>query len=347
MKNTLPSFCPLFQKRKLLPSHPRVLCHEVAFRTNQSSVVRTNMVFETSQYRVQPERLKLRPLLTQIWFILVSLIGLVACSTLLIALCVDHVDEPLPRIDIGAIANADAHRFMPNPCESTITVDVMHIAKSTATSISKDTHVFYDTEILAVIHRYKSKSSGLVSTKVWSWQGKRSRCGEKEDRKLQELAKRYGATLVILQCIKEEYLSHDITTGMGASVSGAARTGSLSWGHACHPTGEAQAFSFLGASLTGVYIQGIRAHWSSENTAMHSVRAYNGLIFIEEHDLVGLPNPVIDVGLADQESTERHKYVLRLQLLFDNIRHPLCLVWVRLQTRGTRSSIEVCTRPCC
>ena len=33
-------------------------------------------------------------------------------------------------------------------------------------------------------------------------------------------------------------------------------------------------------------VQGIRAHWTSENTAMHSVRSHNGCIFIEEHDLV-------------------------------------------------------------
>jgi hypothetical protein len=130
----------------------------------------------------------------------------------LITVCVDHTDEPLPRIDIGALVNANAHKFMPSPFEVTISIDVMHIAKSTATSISRDTHVFYDTEILAIIHRWKSKSSGLVSTKVWSWQGRRSRCGEKEDHKLQELAKRYGTNLVSLRCIKVRHLAHDSGT---------------------------------------------------------------------------------------------------------------------------------------
>jgi hypothetical protein len=139
----------------------------------------------------------------------VSLVDLAAHSAVLITICVDLVDEPLPQVNIGALMNADAHTFMPNPYELTISIDVMHIAKTTANSIPKDTNVFYDTEVLAIIHRCKSKSSGLVSTKVWSWQGKRSQCGEKEDGKLQELAKRYGTTLVGLPCIKAERLSYD------------------------------------------------------------------------------------------------------------------------------------------
>jgi hypothetical protein len=94
--------------------------------------------------------------------------------------------------------DAEAHKFTPNPNELIISIDVLHITKSTANSVSKDANVFYDTEVLAIIHRSKSKSSGLVSTKVWSWQGKRSQRGEKEDCKLQELAKRYGTTLVSL-----------------------------------------------------------------------------------------------------------------------------------------------------
>jgi hypothetical protein len=119
-------------------------------------------------------------------------------SSLLITACIVYVDKPLPKVDVSALVDAEAHKYTPNPNELTISIDVMHITKSTANSISKDTNVFYDTEVLAIIHRSKSKSSGLVSTKVWSWQGKRSQRGEKEDCKLQELAKRYGTTLVSL-----------------------------------------------------------------------------------------------------------------------------------------------------
>jgi hypothetical protein len=57
-----------------------------------------------------------------------------------------------------------------------------------------------------------------------------------------------------------------------------------SWGNTCHPTGKTPLV--VSAAPAHRNVQGIRAHWSSENTAMHSVRSYNGLIFIEEHDLV-------------------------------------------------------------
>lgn len=67
---------------------------------------------------------------------------------------------------------------------------------NTATVIPRDTNVFYDTEVLGIIHRSKAISSGLVSTAVWVWRGKRSQAGEREERKLQELAKRYGTVLV-------------------------------------------------------------------------------------------------------------------------------------------------------
>lgn len=131
-------------------------------------------------------------------FILASPADLLHPLTSLTTVYPDYLDEPLPKINITALLNTEAHKFMPNPYESTISTDVMRIAKSTANSISKDTHVFYDTEVLAIIQRSKSISSGLVSTKVWSWQGKRSQYGEKEERKLQELAQRYGTILVSL-----------------------------------------------------------------------------------------------------------------------------------------------------
>jgi hypothetical protein len=130
-------------------------------------------------------------------------------AVLLIIGYIDHTDEPLPLLDVGALLNTGGPAFMPNPHESSISIDVMHIVKNTASVISKDTNVFYDTEVLAIIHRSKSKSSGLVSTKVWGWRGKRCQYGDKEDRKLQELAKRYGTTLVSFLQIKGQCSSHD------------------------------------------------------------------------------------------------------------------------------------------
>jgi hypothetical protein len=86
--------------------------------------------------------------------------------------------------------------FTPNPDAMTISVDVMAITGSTASAITRHRNIFFDSEVLAVVHRSKSKSAGLVSTQIWGWRGKRSHVTERENRKLQELAKRYGTTLV-------------------------------------------------------------------------------------------------------------------------------------------------------
>lgn len=108
----------------------------------------------------------------------------------------DHVDEPLPRVDVRSLENSQTRPISLDANVQTISVDVMAITGNTASAISRDTNVFYDTELLAIIHRSKSKSSGLVSTSVWNWQGRQCQLGEREQRKLQELAKRYGSTLV-------------------------------------------------------------------------------------------------------------------------------------------------------
>lgn len=70
------------------------------------------------------------------------------------------------------------------------------IIGTTASPITGTVDVFYDTEILAIIHRVKSKSTGLASTSVWCWLGARSTLGDREGRKLEDLAKRYGTKAV-------------------------------------------------------------------------------------------------------------------------------------------------------
>ena len=62
--------------------------------------------------------------------------------------------------------------------------------------VSKMPYVFYDTEILAIVHRVKSKASGLASTSVWCWLGKQSCFRDREEKKLHELSKRYGTSAV-------------------------------------------------------------------------------------------------------------------------------------------------------
>ncbi|KAI0695962.1 hypothetical protein C8T65DRAFT_664443 [Cerioporus squamosus] len=160
-----------------------------------------------------------------------------------------HSDDPLPRVDVEALYRAPRTTYKPDPDVMTISVDVMSIVGSTATAVSANTHVFYDSEVLAVIHRAKVKSSGLVTTKVWAWHGKRAQTGEKELQKVQELARRYGTTPVVVEQGRE----------------------------------PPEFVSVLGGTLATR--QGTRAHWSAENTAMHLVRSLRGFIFIDELDL--------------------------------------------------------------
>jgi hypothetical protein len=71
----------------------------------------------------------------------------------------------------------------------------MSVTGATATSVKGNIDVFYDSEILAIVHRAKAKSSGLVETTLWNWQGRRSQIGEHEQRKMKDMARHYGTKL--------------------------------------------------------------------------------------------------------------------------------------------------------
>lgn len=79
-----------------------------------------------------------------------------------------------------------------------MSVEVINIVGGVATTITDNAHIFYDGEILAIVHRAKSRSLGLVTTNVWSWRGLRSQAGAQEERRLQELAKRFNSDLVFI-----------------------------------------------------------------------------------------------------------------------------------------------------
>ncbi|KAI6046009.1 hypothetical protein EDC04DRAFT_3015336 [Pisolithus marmoratus] len=125
----------------------------------------------------------------------------------------------------------------------------MSILHENATLFPCDTNVLYDTELLVIIHRVRAHHSGLATTKVWCWQGRKSRCGEREEGKVWNLARRYGTS--------PEYV---------------------------HQQSEPpELIHALGGKLA--IRQGSRAHWSSENTTMHSIRSINNQILIDELDL--------------------------------------------------------------
>ena len=56
--------------------------------------------------------------------------------------------------------------------------------------------VFYDEEMYVIVHRAKSRSSGLVDTKVWVWRGQKVVKDELGEVKVKEFGKRYNTSLV-------------------------------------------------------------------------------------------------------------------------------------------------------
>jgi hypothetical protein len=86
--------------------------------------------------------------------------------------------------------------FIPSINLQIISVEILLISGSLATPVTKDPNVFYDREVIAIVHRAKEKKSGLVSNNVWIWRGKNANLGEKEERKAHELAERFGTMAV-------------------------------------------------------------------------------------------------------------------------------------------------------
>ena len=77
----------------------------------------------------------------------------------------------------------------------------MSVTGTAAIGVKGETGVFYDSEVLAIVHRFKTKNTGLVETSIWSWQGRRSQNGEREERKLKDMARHYGTKLCpVRQC---------------------------------------------------------------------------------------------------------------------------------------------------
>lgn len=109
----------------------------------------------------------------------------------------EYNDGPLPHVDIATLFNKRDPLHVPDGGDiQRISVETMVIQGNTATTVSSGPNVFYDSEVLVIIHRSKARSNGLVSTKVWAWQGSKSQLGEREEKKLQDLSRRYNTPLV-------------------------------------------------------------------------------------------------------------------------------------------------------
>lgn len=161
---------------------------------------------------------------------------------------IPHDDELLPHVDFDGFFGPPIEYL---PCSDTVSiaVDVMSVTGATTIGVKGETGVFYDSEVLAIVHRFKTKTTGLVETSLWSWRGRRSQIGEREERKLRDMARHYGTKLCFVR-------------------------------QSCEP---ADLIHTLGGRL--VIRQGTRLHWSAENTTMHQVRCMQGNVLIDEHDL--------------------------------------------------------------
>jgi len=109
----------------------------------------------------------------------------------------DHEDAALPDGAVEALLMVSgASAFVPDPNLTTISVEIIDILHGSAKPIQRDNHILYDAELLVIIHRARSQESGLATTKVWCWRGRKSWCMEHEEKKIEELVRRYGTIAV-------------------------------------------------------------------------------------------------------------------------------------------------------
>jgi hypothetical protein len=160
-----------------------------------------------------------------------------------------------------------------DPSFKPISTDVLSIHGRSASPVTALPHVFYDTELRAIVYRSKDVVNGLASTTIWTWHGNAAKVGDGEIWKIRDLESRFGTKVI-------------------------------SCNQGLEPL---ELVSLLGGVIA--VRQGSAAHWSAENTTMHCVRSapYGSNVIITEVDLVGVdltsPRPdhsdeVYNSGLA-------------------------------------------------
>jgi methionine aminopeptidase len=109
-----------------------------------------------------------------------------------------HDNPPLPTFNLSRLLASipAAPKLTPG---SVISVEAFVISGSSSTAVKNDPHIFYESEIIAIVYRGKSKPSGLVATTVWAWVGAKATMEDKEEAKLQEMANRFNTSLVWLK----------------------------------------------------------------------------------------------------------------------------------------------------
>lgn len=230
-------------------------------------------------------------------------------------------DKPLPKVDIPALlaATTAAPVLSFNPSFKPISTDVLSIHGRGATPVTTQPHVFYDSELRAIVYRSKDMSSGLASTTIWIWRGKAAKLGDDEKWKIRDLESRFGTK--VISC-DQGFEPLDLISLLGGVIA---------------------------------IRQGTSTHWSSENTAMHCVRstAHGSSVIINEIDLVRpdvliLIEEVVLIVLF----TACSKLVLGIFLRYLCLGRCICLAWQRFTAKRSLSCCLVCIssqqryRPC-
>lgn len=167
-----------------------------------------------------------------------------------------HADKPSPKLDVRVLLEkaASSPPLSFDPSLKPISTDVLSIRGRIASPVTTQPHVFYDTELRAIVYRSKDVVNRLASTTIWAWRGNAAKVGDDEKWKIQDLESRFGTKVI--------------------------------------PCAQGLEPLDLVSLLGGVIAirQGSAAHWSAENTAMHSVRSapHGSNVIITELDLVGV-----------------------------------------------------------
>lgn len=137
--------------------------------------------------------------------------------------------------DVQKILRPERRLALPAGAE-TISVEVLLVTGKATSPVDSESHIFYDVEVRAIVHRYKS--SGLVSMRVYGWRGRQAEVGSDEAQKLGDLASRFRTTLVGQQlrtCDLTLTILHRLDTMYTRKRAGGV--GLTTWRRSCDETG--------------------------------------------------------------------------------------------------------------
>src|SRR5258708_1623515 len=182
------------------------------------------------------------------------------------------VDAPLPPLELRSILQSASAKspLSFNSAYTPVSTNVLSIRGRDAIPVSSHTHIFYETELRAIVYQCKEpRSGGLASTVVWVWQGKDAVLGDQEEWKIRDLESRFCTKAIC-----------------------------------CYQGGE--PYDLIGL-LGGVVAirHGTRTIWTNENMSMHCIReaGLGGGIIIDEIDLVSRYSSLQQIGKLNNQKS--------------------------------------------